>query len=85
MNELADRLEARWTDTNSSEEDAAIIKALRFAANMERLRRDGLTVTVYPQSNGSVILNYNGCDYAGPDIYTAARKAVEELEKGEGK
>ena len=61
----------------------AIIKALRFVADMETLkireiwgpRYTGDVWTVFHLHGGRHLMS------EGPDIYTAARRAVEELEK----
>lgn len=63
----------------------AIIKALRFAADMERLkireirgpRYSGDVWTIFHLRGGRHLMT------EGPGIYTAARNAVEALEKGE--
>lgn len=63
----------------------AIIKALRFAADMERLkireiwgpRYTGDVWTVFHLHGGRHLMS------EGQDIYIAARRAVEALERGE--
>lgn len=87
MRELADGLEwGRHLCDMTPEEGETIIKALRFAADMERLkireiwgpRYTGDVWTVFHLRGGRHLMA------EGPDIYTAASRAVEELEKGEG-
>jgi len=87
MNELADKLEQPGIKLMIPEETELQAKAVRFAADMERLkireiwgpRYTGDVWTVFHLHGGRHLMS------EGPDIYTAARKAVEELEKGKGK
>jgi len=63
----------------------SIVKALRFAADMEKLKSCGPEFALCVSGNYQirVILHGKVRKFYGPDIYDAARKAVEELEKGE--
>ena len=66
----------------------AIIKALRFVADMETLvKTTGACnrVEIWKSSPDRVPEVFLYClgHFSGPDIYTAARKAVEALEKGD--
>ncbi|TXH09871.1 MAG: hypothetical protein E6R04_06940 [Spirochaetes bacterium] len=79
--ELADSLELRWADSNSTEEDEVILKSLSFAADMEKLL---LRMPRFELWDGYVILSvYDDTpiriQFDAPDIYSAARKAVEAL------
>ena len=65
-----------------------VIKALRFAADMETLRSFDVEIECggQPRDEWLITVFYRGKVIQASDkcIYTAARKAVEELEKGEG-
>lgn len=63
-----------------------IFKALRFAADTERLKIREIWGPRYTRDVWTVFHLRGGRNLMteGPDIYTAARKAVEALEKGEG-
>jgi len=83
--ELADRLESRWVDSNSTEEDEIIVKSLRFAADMEKLLNHEKTLSVIStREDPDVVVAVKTMDgvkrFNGTDIYSAARKAVEALE-----
>ena len=90
MNELADRLTwGKHLCDMTHDEAEAILKALRFAADMETLQycdvqvergdqpEDEWLITIFPDGEEIQV--------SDKSIYTAARKAVEELEKGEGR
>lgn len=84
MNELADRLDAWWMDSNPTPEREAIIKALRFAADMERLMQKHAQPwfedCVDGQTELRVTIQHEVRYFYGDDIYTAACRAVEALE-----
>lgn len=69
-----------------------VIKALRFAADMEKLKKAEVDVEIiWIRAEDRVSLIISSADnkflpFAVEEsvIYTAARRAVEELEKGEG-
>lgn len=65
---------------DSSEHKA---KCVQFAEDVEKLRESMVPFSMYPQTDGSVfivirLLNEDK-EFHSPDIYTAARKAVEAL------
>lgn len=63
-----------------------IFKSLRFAADMERLMAETWELSMTgPWPNGSYVIQTRSLFTVEKDIYTAARKAVEKLEKGEQK
>ena len=89
MNELADRLVwGRHLCGMTPTEAEAILKALRFAADMERLVSCDVQIERGDQPGDEWLITVwrdgEEIQTSDKDIYTAARKAVEELEKGEG-
>ena len=59
-----------------------VIKALRFAADMERLVSAGED-PVFVLGHNCVWIDGYSVAEQGPDIYTVARRAVEALKKGD--
>lgn len=85
MNELADRLVwGRHLCGMTPTEAEAVLKALRFAGYMERLRNDPIFYMQEVISTGEIEIVTSAGRVSDKCIYSAARKAVEELEKGEG-
>ena len=66
-------------------ETEAILKALRFAGYMEKLRNDPIFYMQEVISTGEIEIVTSAGRVSDKCIYSAARKAVEALEKGEGK
>lgn len=85
-NELTAEARAVQIANTASQHKETILKSLQFAADMEKLfNTPGMNVFLNDYQ-GSVYLSHGDGIPAvvEKDIYTAARKAVEALEKGEG-
>lgn len=83
MNELADKLEQPGIKLMIPEETELQAKAVRFAADMERLIAKGWGIKISgPWTDGGYVIEtqYETL-FSGPCIYSVARKAVEALEE----
>lgn len=84
--ELADTIQwGRHLSHMTPQEADTVIKSLRFAADMEKLTDHEKTLSVmFTREDPYMVVavkTMNGIErFSGPDIYSAARKAVEALE-----
>lgn len=81
--ELADKLEQGGIFRITPEEEALRTKCVRFAADMEKLVvAENQSVSITEYHDGIYLSPNDGVAVKAKCIYAAARKAVEELEKG---
>lgn len=85
--ELADMIQwGRHLSRMTPQEADEIIKCVRFAADMERLYSQGRCPAFYNKGGSDPMVQLSLYDFGervhfyAEDIYSAARKAVEELQ-----